>query len=255
MVDYASLADRMMDIIGFEHPPVAVTLVKEGMEVPEEYEKPEKKMSHCQSIMEARKGNFLYIPADLHSCPVGASSLGLVELPEKVASGEFHHGLGMFDSPEAAKRMIEERYELEYGSAIGTAVSPLQWAKLEPDAIVQVGLPEQIYWLVPAFTYKEGGRVHLSTAAFQATCVDSTLLPILTGKLSLSLGCFGCRRRTDIEEGEMMAGIPPAAFEEMVNALEKLAQGSIQRARRLDKEKRPGRERWKPMQRYRPEAR
>ena len=235
MVDYDALSDRLVEIIGLENGPVAVTLIKEGMEVPDKYKVPEKNMSHCQTIMAARKGEFLYVPGEKHGCPVGASSLGLVPLPEKVKSGEFHHGLRMFDSDEAAKKMIDERYEFDYGEYIGTAVSPLKGALLEPDSIVVTGLPEQIYWLVPSYTYKIGGRVHVSTAAFQATCVDSTIIQIMTGKLSLSLGCFGCRRRTDIDPSEMLAGIPPEKFESMVEALEKLGDGPIQRARKLDK--------------------
>ena len=235
MVDYGALGDRICEIIGLEHPPVSVTLVKDGMQIPSEYKIPEKNMSHCQTIMAARKGAFLYVPAEKHGCSVGASSLGLVELPEKVRTGDFHHGLRMFDSSDAAKKMIDERYAFDYGSYVGTAVSPLKGGLLEPDSIVVTGLPEQIYWLVPAYTYYSGGRVHVSTASFQATCVDSTVIPAITGKLSLSLGCYGCRRRTDIKPTEMLAGIPPDKFESIVAALENIGDGPIQRARGLDK--------------------
>jgi uncharacterized protein (DUF169 family) len=235
MVDYDAISDRIVEILGLKNLPVAVTLIKDGMEVPPEYKIPEKNISHCQTIMAARKGEFLYIPADRHGCLVGASSLGLVETPEKVKSGEFHQNLNMFGSSDAAKKMIDDRYEFEYGSNIGTAVSPLKGAILEPDVVVFIGLPEQIYWLIPAWTFNEGGRANVSTAAFQATCVDATIIPILTGKLNLSLGCFGCRRRTDIAPESMLAGIPAGKLEEVVAALEIIGNGPIQKARKLDK--------------------
>jgi uncharacterized protein (DUF169 family) len=234
MVDYDAISDRIVEILGLKNPPVAVTLIKDGMEVPPKYKVPEKNMSHCQTIMAARKGEFLYIPAEKHGCMVGASSLGLVETPDKVKSGEFHHNIKMFGSDNAAKKMIDDRYEFEYGSNIATVVSPLKGAILEPDVIILVGLPEQIYWLIPAYTFNEGGRVNISTAAFQATCVDSTIIPILTGKLNLSLGCFGCRRRTDMAPEEMLAGIPAGKLEEVVAALERVGDGPIQKARKLD---------------------
>lgn len=233
MPDYKKLCQRMKEIIGFKHPCVAVTLVKEGMEVPDIYKTPEKPMSHCQSIMTARKGGCLYLPPEKHSCPTGASSLGLMETPEKIKFGEFHHKIGLFGSVEAAAKMIAERYECELGSVLATAVAPVDKAEMEPSTIVVTGLPEEIYWLIPAYTFNRGGRVTVSTAAFQATCVDATLVPYLTGKLNLSLGCFGCRRRTDIKPEEMLAGIPPAELEGMIDALEHMNQGPIQKARKL----------------------
>lgn len=234
MIDYSTLSDKIVEILGLKNPPVAVTLIKDGMEIPPEYKLPEKSLSHCQTIMAARKGKFLYVPAEKHGCLVGASSLGLVKTPDKVSSGELHHNIGMFDSPDAAKRMIDERSAFEYGSFVATAVSPLKGALLVPDVVVVTGLPEQIYWLVPASTFNEGGRVNVSTSAFQATCVDSTVIPVMTGRLNLSLGCFGCRRRTDMVPEEMLAGIPIDKLEGIVSALEKFNKGPIPKARKLE---------------------
>ncbi len=231
MLNYAEISDKLKTILGLESEPVAVTLLKPGDEVPEGYMAPEKGLSHCQSIMKARKGESLVISADNQKCSVGASSLGLISLPDKIRSGHFHHGIGMFESPASAKRMIDERFELDPGTYVATAVSPLKDAKLEPDVVVLSGLPEQVYWLIPASTYRKGGRVKVETAAFQATCVDATLIPMITSRINLSLGCYGCRRRTDIAEEEMLAGIPPNLLEEIVEALEEMAPGPMAKAR------------------------
>lgn len=42
-----------------------------------------KNLRYCQSIMKARKGESFIIPADKHACVVGASSLGIIPVPEK----------------------------------------------------------------------------------------------------------------------------------------------------------------------------
>jgi uncharacterized protein (DUF169 family) len=182
--------------------------------------------------MRAKNGESFVIPADKHACVVGASSLGLTPTPAKVEEGEFHVNIGMFESADAAANMIAQRSELEEGSTIATVVGPLKEFKIKPDVVILVDLPETLYWLVPAATFFEGGRQAFSTAAFQATCVDSTIIPMLTGKMNLSLGCYGCRRLTDIGNDEMIAGIPYGNLEKMIEALEKIHEGPMQKARR-----------------------
>ncbi len=225
------ISEKLNHILQLRHEPVAIKLVKKGEEIPQGYGEPEKKIRHCQSIMKARKGESFVIPADKHGCAVGASSLGLVETPENVITGEFHHKIGMFQDTEAAANMIAQRYEMQCGDHIATVVCPLKEATFKPDVVVLVDLPETLYWLVPASTYEKGGRASISTAAFQATCVDSTVIPMQTGSFNLSLGCFGCRRTTDIGNEEMLAGIPGEQLENTVKSLEAIYDGPIRKAR------------------------
>lgn len=230
-MDYAEIAEKLVKYLDLKYEPVAVKVIKKGDPIPEGYSEPEKNLRHCQSIMKARKGESFVVPASKHACVVGGSSLGILETPDKVAAGEFHHNLGMFDSPEAAAEMIAQRPAFEPGSRIATVVGPLKDAKVEPDVVILVDRPETIYWIIPASTFYKGGRVSFNTAAFQATCADTTIVPTLTGEINLSLGCFGCRRSTDIEDDEMLVGIPFGKIEEILSALEKIHDGPMQKAR------------------------
>ncbi|AKB23830.1 hypothetical protein MSMTP_0361 [Methanosarcina sp. MTP4] len=230
-MDYAEISEKLVKILDLRYEPVAVKVIKKGEAIPEGYNIPEKNIRHCQSIMRARKGESLVVTADKHACVVGGSSLGILETPDKVAAGEFHKNLGMFDSAEAAAEMIAQRPTFEPGSRIATVVSPLKDAKVEPDVVILVDRPETVYWIVPASTFYKGGRIGFSTAAFQATCADTTILPTLSGEINLSLGCYGCRRSTDIEVDEMLVGIPFGKIEEIVSALEKIYDGPMQKAR------------------------
>lgn len=231
-MDYVEMSKKIVDILGLPTEPVAVTLIKKGDKLPEGYVEPEKPIRHCQSIMKARKGEMLLIPEAKEACPVGASALGMVPLPEKVKSGEFHHNLGMYESAQAAARMIEQRSALEEGSIQAVAVSPLSKAKLIPDVVIITGTPEQVYWLIPAAsTFSIGGRVTVEMASVQASCVDSTVVPFVKGNINVSLGCFGCRKSTDIKPEEMLVGIPMNKLPDMVNALEKLGAGPIPKSR------------------------
>jgi uncharacterized protein (DUF169 family) len=232
MTDYAELSKKMMDILGLGTEPVAVTLIKNGQAMPEGYEIAEAPLRHCQAIMRARKGEKMAVPAGRQACPVGASAMGMVPLPEKVRSGEFHHSMGMYGSTDSAARTMASRPSLELGSIIGTAVAPLSKATVAPDVVVVVGLPEQVFWIAPAAsTFQEGGRVTMEMAAVQASCADSTVVPYVTGNINMSLGCFGCRKTTDIAPEEMLVGIPAAKFEMLVAALEQLGAGAIPKSR------------------------
>jgi uncharacterized protein (DUF169 family) len=232
MTEYAELSNKMVNILGLRTEPVAVTLIKKGQELPEGYVVVETPLRHCQTIMRARKGEKLAVVAGKQACPVGASALGMVPLPEKVMSGEFHHGMGMYASANSAAKTIASRPALETGSVIATAVAPLSRATVAPDVIVIVGLPEQLFWIAPAaVTFQEGGRVTMEMAAVQASCADSTVVPIITGNINMSLGCFGCRKTTDITPEEMLVGIPASKLETLVTAIEKMGAGAIPKSR------------------------
>lgn len=232
MSDYAEMSKVLVESLGLEHEPVAVTLMKKGIQAPQGYVQPEKPIRHCQAIMRARHGEMLLVPPDKQACPVGGSALGLVPLPEKVECGEFHYNMGMYASEEAAKNTIKIRPALETGSVEAVAVSPLSKAKIEPDVVVVTGTPEQVFWLIPAATtFSIGGRVTIEMAAIQASCVDSTLLPYMTGNVNISLGCFGCRKTTDIAPEHMLVGIPMSRMPDIVSAVAKMSAGPIPKSR------------------------
>jgi len=228
MSQNSEIAEKLRGILRLRYEPVAVKLIRPGEALPEGYVIPDHNISHCQSIMRARKGEKLLLPAEKHSCPAGGSALGVMETPTKIQTGEFHYRIGMFETQEAAKAMIDARTEM--GEEIAaTMVAPLAEADFEPDAVVIVDMPERLYWLVAATTYMTGGRVPMSTAAFQATCVDATIIPIVEQRINFSMGCYGCRRRTDISLDEMIVGIPNAKLPKLVEALEKIAVGPMEK--------------------------
>lgn len=226
----AEYASKIKSIMQLNYEPVAVKLIAVGEDFIG-YVKPEHQMSHCQAIMRARKGeSFTLIPEDL-SCHVGSSALNMVETPAGVADGTFHHNLGGFDSPEAAAKMISEREVLDK-KMIGEKVYPLKDADFEPDVIIIIDIPEKIYWLIPLITSEKGGKANFSMGSFQCTCEDITAYPYATQKPNISLGCYGCRRRTDMAANELAAGIPYGMIHDFVDRLEKFGSGIMQKAKR-----------------------
>ena len=227
----AEAAKAFKDILELRHEPVAVKLVKENENFPSGYSIPEKQMSYCQSVMQARHGGKFMMPLDAHLCNVGASSLGMMPRPEKVASGEFHFGQKMHDNIDAVKKMIDEGATVPFKTK-GTVVCPLKDADFDPDVVIFVDIPERIYWFEPLHTAEKGGRVTYVTAPFQAACVDITATPLKTKEPNISIGCFGCRKRTDLKPDEMVIGIPGASIPGMVKRLIRYKDDVIPKANR-----------------------
>ena len=226
--EYASV---IKDVIKLRYEPVAIKLVKEGEEFPAGYNEPEAQMSHCQSIFRAKDGACLKMPLECHNCMVGASALGMVETSEKIASGEFHAGIGMHDSAAAAGKMISDRMVVPFKTK-GTVVCPLKDADFVPDIVAMDDIPERIYWVVPLSTAEKGGRAQFSTSPFQCACEDVVSVPVCTGLPNISLGCFGCRKKTDMKPDEMACGIPYAMIPGFVEHLRKYSEGVMQKAKR-----------------------
>lgn len=227
----AEYSSKLKSILGLRYEPVAVKLVHSEGEYPESCAEPEEQISHCQAVFRAKDGACLKMPAEKHSCHVGASAMNIIATPPKVASGEFHAGIGMHNSADAAKKMISDRIIPER-SSVGEAVCPLSKADFEPDVVVIADIPERIYWIISSTTADKGGRENFSTSPFQCVCEDVVSVPMVTGSVNLSLGCYGCRRRTDMKAEEMVCGIPYSKLPAYVEQIEKYVPGPMSKAKR-----------------------
>ncbi len=226
--EYATVMKSVMKLRG---EPVAVKLVKADEEFPEGYTEPESQMSHCQAIFRAKDGESFKLPISSQNCMVGASALNMSDTPEKVATGDFHAGIGMHDSPAAAGKMISDRM-IPSERSKGEIVCPLKDADFVPDVVTIEDIPERIYWVVPLSTAGEGGRASFSTSPFQCACEDIVAVPICSGKPNISLGCFGCRKKTQMAADELACGIPYAMIPGFVEHLRKYETGVMTKAKR-----------------------
>ena len=224
-------AEKMRSILRLRGEPVAVKLVKAGEEYPAGYEEPVSQISHCQAVFRAREGESFKLPVDSQNCMIGCSALGMVPTPEKVASGEFHSMIGMHDSAASAAKMISDRMVVP-GDIVGEVVCPLKDADFVPDVVTIEDIPERIYWIVPLATAEEGGRVQFSTSPFQCGCEDIVAVPICTQRPNISLGCFGCRKKTSMAADEMALGIPYPMIPSVIKHLDRYAVTVMPKAKR-----------------------
>jgi Uncharacterized protein conserved in archaea len=231
LITNSEYAGKLKTILELRGEPVAVKLVKEGENFPEMKVSQAENISHCQAVFRAVKGESFCLTTEMENCHVGTSVLGMTSTPDKVSTGEFHAGIGIHDSVEAAGMMISQRVFVPY-KTVGEVVCPLKDADFTPDVVILMDLPERIYWIVALMSAEKGGRATFSTAPFQCACEDITAIPIVTGSPNISLGCFGCRKRTDMSKDEVACGIPYVLMPSYMSRLEKYKAGVMAKARR-----------------------
>lgn len=225
------LAEKLKKVIKLRNEPVAVKLIKEGESYPDGYVEPENQLSHCQCIMNARKGASYKVPLSSQGCMVGAATLGMTSKPEKVKTGEFHFGIGIHETVDSTAEMIATVTDIDY-KVDGEVVCPLKDADFEPDVVVFVDIPERIYWFEALHLRQKGGRITYVTAPFQCACADITAYPIMKVQPNISLGCFGCRKKTDMQADELALGYPYKELAEHAAALDVYDAGVMTKAKR-----------------------
>jgi uncharacterized protein (DUF169 family)/NAD-dependent dihydropyrimidine dehydrogenase PreA subunit len=223
-------ADTLTTVLGLRWNPVAITLIPAGDPLPD-VPVPSERLRYCQSLMAARRGRSIMMPANRHACPDGTAILGLTDLPPKLASGELYKLFRKLDSVEAAQNMVRERPHLEPRTIDATIVTPLAGAVVEPQVIAVIAQPEQVMWLCMSAAYYTGHRFDFHASGYNAQCVETTLIPYTTGEPNISFGCYGCRASSDIGDDLMFMGIPVDLMPTVVRGLRELGAKAIPQSR------------------------
>jgi uncharacterized protein (DUF169 family)/NAD-dependent dihydropyrimidine dehydrogenase PreA subunit len=226
----ADLSKSLEEILKLRWKPVAVTLVPRGGALPH-VAVPQVKLRYCQSLAIARRGKSLLMLPQSHACPDGASILGLMEIPPKLAAGNIYVKFGKVASQEAAQRLVSERPSLPALSIGATLVTPLEDAIVQPDVVVIIATPESMMWLSMASTFETGRRLTFQMGSYNALCLEATLYPYTTGEINASLGCYGCRSITDFSDDLMFMGIPEVKLASLVESLQYLGKKAIPESR------------------------
>jgi uncharacterized protein (DUF169 family)/NAD-dependent dihydropyrimidine dehydrogenase PreA subunit len=225
--EYSAILDSTLKL---RWKPVAVTLIKKGEPLPH-VPVPRVRLRYCQSLIMARRGKQILMPPSSHSCPDGASILGLTKIPPKLAAGDIYFKLGKLASREAALTLVNSRPALPGESIRATLVTPLDDPVMRPDIIAIMAPPETMMWLCMASTYFTGRRGTFQMGSYNAQCLETTLQPYIAREMNLSLGCYGCRAISDLSDDLMFMGVPLEKMEQLLAGLTHLGRKAIPDAR------------------------
>jgi len=203
---YDMVSRELKERLGLSKSPVAIKFILREEDIPEEIEKIEENIRHCEMVQKAAQGETFYATAEEQMCKGGASAIGLMETPEKIKTGEFYQSLGRFSSLGSAKRTMESIPKID---PIMKAIiyAPLEVIKFDPDVIVVICNPAQALKLAQAMVYTRGGRVEASFSGIQSLCADAVAGPFVNNTANITLGCSGSRQYADIKEDEVIVGM------------------------------------------------
>ena len=143
--------------------------------------------------------------------PAAAAAFGFRPLPEGPANGKGLVGFGIAVKASVGAAMFSGMPRLRPGQVGAIHLAPLDALRAAPDVVVVEDEVEKLMWVGLAYLNgTRGQRLSGSTAILQATCVDSTIVPLLEDRLNYGSGCYGCREATDLGTGEAVLGFPGA---------------------------------------------
>lgn len=222
---------QMAAILGLTGSPIGVRLLAPGLPLPEGA-MPLRQHRYCQALMMARRGQSVTLESEGIACPAAAAAFGFKALPEGLANGKGLVGFGIAVEASVGAAMFAGMPRLEPGRVGALHLFPLDTVLAQPDVVVVEDEVEKLMWIGLAYLNATGGeRLTGSTATLQATCVDSTIIPLLESRLNYGYGCYGCREATNLAPGEAVLGFPGFMLPSVVTHLELLGSKAIPNSR------------------------
>lgn len=215
-MNYQEISNIIKESLNLKTSPVSVKLFEKEKDAEEIFEKTNKTI-HCQAIITASKGKSFYGTIAEIGCPIGAGILGLKKLPEKILNGSQFNKMNVTSSQESGKALIDSVAKNQRIESI--AYMPLEDSKIEPDVVVIIAKPRQIFDLIRANAYQEGKRMDNSVGGTQSLCGDIVINSIQTNEPHISFGCMGSHMATELSEDQVIIGIPISKLEEITNSL------------------------------------
>lgn len=186
----------------------------DNFEVPQR----DRKVTYCNSVQLASKGNSMKLTKANQGCPNGAFALHFTEVPDPIASGKGRFNKHMYKDVETSKSINDDMLFIK-DQPVGIAVMPLENYKEAPDVVIVVGSSYNVMRMIQGHGYFNGYTNNLRTVGLQAVCQDLTTYPYNTGDINISLLCPGTRLVADWVPDEIGIGIPYAKWEEVVQGV------------------------------------
>lgn len=186
----------------------------DNFEVPQR----DRKVTYCNSVQLASKGNAMKLTKENQGCPNGAFALNFTDVPPPIASGKGRFSKHIYKDEETSKSINDDMMFMKERPA-GIAVMPLEDYKEGPDVVIVVGSSYNVMRLIQGHGYFNGYTNNLRTVGLQAVCQDLTTYPYNTEDINISLLCPGTRLVADWVPNEIGIGIPYAKWAEVVQGV------------------------------------
>lgn len=177
-----------------------------------------KPLPYCVAVKSATLGNSIKLNKKTGGCLGGNRALKLSYSDNKFKTGESGFNLGLYKNLDIAKGVANEIAELNT-ETYGVIIKPLQLFEDIPDVVLIISNTREAMRILQGYTYNYGLLKNISMSGNQAVCVESTVQPIQTKQMNISMFCSGTRFKCDWGESEVVSGIHISKIEGLVEGL------------------------------------
>lgn len=211
-----TVSDRISDLLGLEHAPVAITFhdtkpanpapaFDAPMSEPTDDGRSGKVAAPCVFWMHGHESTFTTVPADHGNCSVGEFTHGLVDAADILDRSDvgalLDVGWVTMEAFGGVAALDRRPQAITYG--------PLADATEQPDVVLLRLTARQMMELADAVSVEFSGKPQCQILARAAN----------QGTISASMGCALSRARTGMDDGELTAAIPGHRLTEVADAL------------------------------------
>lgn len=213
---------RLTLALNLEYSIVGVKLLQsEDDYLKNEFEELKGKAAYCQMVKQGAQGGSSKSTIESHSCDGGTTALALESSNPRIESGEEYFSYNLYNTRSAARRMRRSITSLDYNTEknYGVAVGALEKFVSVPDVLIIVCNAYQAMRLMQGYSYCTGEKTSCDIGAMQALCSELTVVPLVTGKINLSVFCPSTRMLCKWNDDQMAVGIPFEKFYDVVDGV------------------------------------
>lgn len=190
-------------------------------------------MPYCVAVECATRGHAAKLTAATSGCSGSTRALGLAAPTPAFFEGEEGVELGLYESTRLAAEVAGQLARIE-APTHGVVVKPLADFEQDCDVVLIVTNSYNAMRLVQGYSYVFGMHGNFNMMGNQAVCVESTVLPLQTQTINVSLLCSGTRHNARWSDDELMVGIPATKFVETVRGVRATVNAVESDARKAD---------------------
>ena len=216
------LSDQIETQLRVKTYPLAIKLIQNKDEIPEDAVQPSKDLGFCLSTCQAfsysrRRGlTMIELKEDMW-CPEPVIGYGIEDPPEYFLQGNNRYPDDV-KTLEAGKTWATQEFpRMETGKYIGVLSAPLRKAGFKPDVIMIYCTPAQLTLILLALAHEDGLDLESKIGGHSA-CVYGVVHPLKKKQCWISTPCGGDRWRAMAGDDEMIFSLP-------LNEAERLLEG------------------------------
>lgn len=217
------IQELMEKVVGLRYPAVAIKMIREDSEIPEEAVRPLKDMGYhialCQAFAFARRQRkVIYMELEDHWCWNPIITYGMIDNETAKKGFRAMHKI-MGTSMESADAYVDSFPSLPYGEFKGTLIAPLDQADFLPDVTMVYCKNDQLRVLLMAIDTQIHKMIESSFTPLDS-CTYAVINAIQEENYRITLPDPGEYERALTPDDDIILSIPAQRQEEFLKGLE-----------------------------------